>query len=96
MWDILYHTPRPSSPFKDGLLEQMLEIARGAHRFYREHIGDGSLAQLLARQSINNDIALQDMEEAIEELLFDGKRVRAILQLMASREPERQELSRIP
>ncbi|RSL70704.1 hypothetical protein CEP51_012153 [Fusarium floridanum] len=35
MWDILYpDKPRPSSPFKDGLLEQMLAIARDAHRFY--------------------------------------------------------------
>ncbi|RSL58334.1 hypothetical protein CEP53_006157 [Fusarium sp. AF-6] len=88
MWDILYpDKPRPSSPFKDGLLGQMLAIARDAHRFYREHIGDGSLTQLLARQSTSDGLAPQDLEEAIEELLFDGERVRAMVQLMASREP---------
>ncbi|KAJ3466958.1 hypothetical protein MRS44_004522 [Fusarium solani] len=87
IWDIMYHTPRPSSPFKDGILEQMLEIARDAHRFYRENIGDTSLAQLLARQSTRGYDTLQETENAIEELLFDGARIRNIVRLMASRNP---------
>ncbi|RTE72734.1 hypothetical protein BHE90_012827 [Fusarium euwallaceae] len=80
----------------DGLLEQMLAIARDAHRFYREHIGDGSLTRSSARQSTGDGLAPQDLEEAIEELLFDGERVRAIVQLMASRESKRQDFSRMP
>jgi hypothetical protein len=94
IWDILYPAfPRPDSPFASEYLEEMLGLARSAHRFYREQIGDDSIAQLLADHS-RGIITMKDMEESIEALVFDAERVRAYVRLMTSENSRQQQRTR--